>query len=112
MRRCLLFAQLGFQFQRIQTMKLSGVLSCLVAVFAVSLFSHASAETVQTAAHVFDGRPYLWVEGESASVFNAPVDGMTWKIATKGGPDMSIVSAGGTSVPIVPTTSNVSGAAI
>ena len=49
---------------------------------------------MQTPANVFNGRPFLYVEGESASTFNAPVDGITWKIATKGGPDMSIVIAG------------------
>ena len=92
-------------------MKFSTVSSCFVTLIAALLVSQASAETVQTAAHVFDGRPFLYVEGESASTFNAPVDGNTWKIATKGGPDMSVVTAG-TSVPIVPTTSNVSGAAI
>ena len=59
--------------------------------------SQSSAETVQTAANVFDGRPFLYVEGESASTFNAPVDGITWKIATKGGPDMSVVIGGNVS---------------
>ncbi len=92
-------------------MKFSTVSSCFATLSAALLVSQAYAETVQTAANVFDGRPFLYVEGESASTFNAPVDGNTWKIATKGGPDMSVVTAG-TSVPIVPATSNVSGAAI
>jgi hypothetical protein len=91
-------------------MKFSSVSSCFVTLIAALPVSQASAEIVQTAAHVFDGRPYLWVEGENFSTLNGPAGG-TWTIATKGGPDMSVVTAG-TSVPIVPTTSNVSGAAI
>ncbi len=91
-------------------MKFSTVSPCIVTLIAALLVSQVSAEIVQTAAHVFDGRPYLWVEGENFSTLNDPGGG-TWKIATKGGPDMSFVTAG-TSVPIVPTTSNVSGSAI
>src|SRR5690242_17951372 len=90
-----------------------GIVSAFVsAALAASLVSQARAETVQTPANVFSGHPFLYVEGESASAFNAPVDGMTWKIATKGGPDMSTNPAPGTPVPIVPLTSNVSGSAI
>src|SRR5690348_9707106 len=88
-----------------------GIVSAFVsAALAASLVSQARAETVQTPANVFAGHPFLYVEGESASAFNAPVDGMTWKIATKGGPDMSTNT--GPTVPIVPLTSNVSGSAI
>jgi hypothetical protein len=95
-------------------MKLRALLPCLVAVIAASLFSQASAETVQTAADVFEGRPYLWVEAES---FSSLVDGGTagngWKVVTKGGPDMSvIVTEGGISLPVLPADSNVSGTAI
>ena len=75
-------------------MKFSAVLSCLVAVVAALLSSQSSAETVQTAANVFNGRPFLYVEGESASTINGTADGTTWKIATKGGPDMSFVICG------------------
>src|SRR5262245_12074127 len=115
MRRCLFFAQLRFQLQRIMTMKLSAVLSCLVAVIAASLVSQASAETVQTAANVFDGRPFLWVEAEN---FKTLVDGGTvgngWKVVTKGGPDMSVqvVNPPGNPLPVLPSNSNVSGTAI
>jgi hypothetical protein len=98
-------------------MKRSTVLFCLgglVGVVATAMVSPAHAETVQTAAHVFDGRPYLWVEAES---FSSLVDGGTagngWKVVTKGGPDMStIVTEGGVSLPVLPTDSNVSGTAI
>lgn len=95
-------------------MKLSAGLSCLAAVVAASLLTQASAETVQTASNVFEGRPYLWVEAES---FRTLVDGGTagngWKVVDKGGPDMSvIVTAGGVSLPVLPANSNVSGSAI
>lgn len=94
-------------------MKLRVVLSLLAVVVAPQL-SHLYAETVQTAANVFEGRPYLWVEAEN---FRTLVDGGTagngWKVVTKGGPDMSvIVTAGGVSLPVLPADSNVSGSAI
>ena len=50
-------------------MKLRAVLSFLVVIVAASLSSRTSAETVQTPANVFNGRPFLYVEGESASTF-------------------------------------------
>jgi hypothetical protein len=90
-----------------KNMKRSAILTGLVAMMAASLFSRASAQTVQTPADVFDGRPYLWVEAESfESLTGNPDTG--WKVVTKGGPDLSVGSA----LPILPETSNVSGSAI
>jgi hypothetical protein len=88
-------------------MKLSAVFPCFVTVIAVLQLSQASAETVQTPADVLDGRPYLWVEGESAAtILGTP--GATWKVVTKGGPDLSVGSA----LPVLPITSNASGGAL
>lgn len=56
-------------------MRISAVLSFLLAAVVASLVSQASAETVQTAANVFDTRPFLWVEGESYSSLNSGVFG-------------------------------------
>ena len=88
-------------------MKCSAVFSLLATVIVVTQFSPAFAVTEQTAANLLGGRPYLWVEGESASSIEG-TPGSTWAIAEKGGPEMSFVSAG-TSVPIMPATSNASG---
>jgi hypothetical protein len=94
-------------------MKLCALLSFSFAIVAASLCSESSAETVQTAANVFHGSPFLYVEAESASTITGTA-GSTWKVANKGGPDMSFIAAGsgGTSVPIVPTTSNASGGSV
>jgi hypothetical protein len=91
-------------------MKCSVVLNCLsMAVMSFSC-SRASAETVQTAANVFHGRPYLWVEAES---YNSVVDGGTagngWKIVSKESP---INSAGAVPLPILPADTNASGTAL
>jgi len=89
---------------RIKTMKLKAVFLSLAAAIVASLLSQASAETVQTPANVFGGRPFLYVEGESAStITGAP--GATWKVVTKGGPDLSV----GGALPVLPNTTNASG---
>src|SRR4051812_4094551 len=88
-------------------MKLRAELFCVAAVIAVSLFTQASAETVQTAANVFAGHPFLYVEGESASSINLGTQAKTWQVVTKGGPDLSVNT--GPQLPILPTTTNASG---
>ena len=89
-------------------MKISAVLACFVVAIVASLISQASAETVQTGANVFNGRPFLWVEAES---FNSIVDGGTtgngWKVVSKATPVNS-----NQGVPILPASSNVSGTAL
>ena len=92
-------------------MERTAIWSCLMVVSFTSVFRQASAETVQTPAHVFDGRPFLWVEAESANAINGTPDA-TWKVVTKGGPDVSVVPAGGQGLPVLPATSNASGSAI
>jgi PEP-CTERM motif-containing protein len=73
-----------------------------------SFISHASAETVQTAANVFNGRPYLWLEAENyASITDGGVAGNGWKAVNKATPINS-----NQGVPILPATSNVSGTAL
>src|SRR5262245_8804912 len=89
-------------------MKFTAVLSGLfVAVFGFQC-TQITAETVQTAANVFNGRPFLWVEAES---YNSVVDGGTagngWKVVSKATP---ITSNQG--LPILPANSNVSGTAL
>ncbi len=78
----------------------------LAALVGSILSSSAGAVTQQTAGHVFDSRPYLWVEAES---YNALVDadGNGWEVVSKETP---IVSPSG--VNILPATSNVSGTAL
>jgi hypothetical protein len=56
-------------------MKFSAVMSCLVVIVAASLVSQANAITEQTVANVFDGRPFLYVEGESYASLNNGVFG-------------------------------------
>ena len=78
---------------------------------ALALVSHGSiakAITQQTAGHVFNSRPYLYVEAESYNTLNdigAAGDG--WAVVSKEAP---IVSPQG--VNILPATSNVSGTAL
>ena len=90
---------------RIKTMKLCALFSFSVVVVAGVLCSKTSAVTVQTAANVFHGHPFLYVEGESASAINGGAT--SWRIVNKGGPEMSTNT--GTPVPIMPTTTNASG---
>ena len=106
-----ILSQRGIQFQRFKSMKLKSILPCLAVVLADFAVSHVLAETVQMASDVFEGRPYLWVEAESANAITG-TPGATWKIVTKGGPDVSVVPAGEQGLPILPTDSNVSGSAI
>jgi len=82
-------------------MKLRAVLFCIAAVVTAS---RASAVTVQTAANVFHGHSFLYVEGESASAINGV---NSWRIVNKGGPEMSTNT--GTPVPIMPNSTNASG---
>jgi hypothetical protein len=80
---------------------------CLLPALTLALSpSSALAVTQQTAGHVFDSRPYLYVEAES---YNALVDADNngWKIVSKETP---ITSPSGVS--ILPATSNVSGTAL
>ncbi len=88
-------------------MKFSAVLSCLVAAIAASLFSQASAETVQTVANVFNTRPYLWLEAENFSTLTNGDVNTGWKVVSKQSPINSIQG-----LPILPATSNVSGTAV
>jgi hypothetical protein len=89
-------------------MRISLVLACVTTGMAACIFSQASAETVQTAANVFEGRPFLWVEAESfSSLADGGTTGNGWKVVTKETP---INSSQG--VPILPATSNVSGTAL
>jgi hypothetical protein len=70
----------------------------------------AFAESVQTPGNVFNGMPYLWVEAESySSVVDGGATGNGWKIVTKESP---INSAGAVSLPILPLSTNASGAAL
>ncbi|MEX2172012.1 MAG: PEP-CTERM sorting domain-containing protein [Pirellulales bacterium] len=88
-------------------MRISGISSCFGALVLTLFVSQALAETVQTAGDVFDGRPFLYVEGESfESLTGAEATG--WKVVTKGGPDLSV----GSLLPILPASSNVSDSAI
>jgi hypothetical protein len=87
-------------------MKFSAVLSCLVVFFATSVFSNVSAVSIQKASNVFDGQPFLYVEGESASSIDG-TPGSTWTVVSTGGPEMSVTT--GTSVPIMPLGNNASG---
>src|SRR5215203_623970 len=105
MRRYLFFSQCRSLFQRIKIMKFSAVFSFSMAFIAASsLCSQASAVTVQTAANVFAGHPFLYVEGESASAIKGA---NSWRIVNKGGPEMSVNT--GTPVPIMPNSTNASG---
>jgi hypothetical protein len=91
-------------------MKCSAILACL-AVTVISFWcSQASAETVQTGANVFNGRPYLYVEAESyASVVDGGTAGNGWEIVSKESP---INSGGAVPLPILPANTNASGTAL
>src|SRR5690349_13371229 len=105
MRRFLFCAFLWVRYShKDQAMKLCAVFSFSVVVIAGLLCSETLAVTVQTAANVFHGHPFLYVEGESASAINGV---NSWRIVNKGGPEMSVNT--GTPVPIMPTTTNASG---
>ena len=81
---------------------------CLLLAVVTSLCSQASAVTVQTAANVFNGRPYLWLEAENfTSITDGGAAGNGWKVVSKQTP---ITSTQG--LPILPATSNVSGTAL
>jgi hypothetical protein len=80
---------------------------CFLITVVTSLCSQASAVTVQTAANVFNGRPYLWLEAENFSTLTNADPNTGWKVVSKEAP---ITSSGG--LPILPATSNVSGTAL
>ncbi len=75
------------------------------AVLAATMVS-ATAQTVQTGANVFNGRSYLYVEAESATL-SEDLDSNGWLVVDKDNP---ITSAGG--LDILPASSNVSGSAL
>lgn len=81
---------------------------CMLVAVVANLCSQASAVTVQTAANVFNGRPYLWVEAENyASITDGGTAGNGWKVVSKQTPVNS-----NQGVPILPASSNVSGTAL
>lgn len=88
-------------------MKIGTVLSCLTAMVAATLFSQASAETVQTGANVFNGRPYLWLEAENYNTITNGDPNTGWKVVDTENPINSV-----SGLPILPDTSNVSGTAM
>jgi hypothetical protein len=80
---------------------------CILLTFAATAASRSAfAITEQTASHVFDGRPYLWVEAENYSSL-VDVNDNGWKVVSKETP---IVSPQGRN--ILPANSNVSGTAL
>ena len=61
--------------------------------------SQTSAETVQTGANVFNGRPFLWLEAESfGSITDGGAAGNGWKVVSKESPINS-----NQGVPILPS---------
>jgi hypothetical protein len=90
-------------------MRFNRVLSCLAAVVVAAFGLRVTAQTVQTAADVFDGRPFLWVEAENFSTRGEDLDDNGWKVVSKENP---ITSVGNTPLPILPADSNVSGTAL
>ncbi len=78
----------------------------LPAILFAASTSTAGAVTQQSAANVFNGRPYLYVEAESYSSLN-DTDDNGFKVVSKESP---ITSPQGRS--ILPATSNVSGTAL
>ena len=88
-------------------MKISAALACFVVAIVASLVSQTSAETVQTAADVFNTRPFLWLEAESFSTLTNGAEATGWKVVSKESPINSIQG-----LPILAATSNVSGAAL
>jgi hypothetical protein len=89
-------------------MRINRVCSSLAVVVA-SLSSQLAAQTIQTAADVFDDRPFLWVEAENFSTLNEDEDDNGWKVVSKENP---ITSVGNVPLPILPPDSNVSGTAL
>lgn len=71
-------------------MKIGTVLSCLTAMVAATLFSQASAETVQTGANVFNGRPYLWLEAENYNTITNGDPNTGWKVVDTENPINSV----------------------
>jgi hypothetical protein len=90
-------------------MRISAVLACLTTGIAACVLSEVKAETVQTAANVFNGRPFLWVEAEDFSSRADDSNNNGWKVVSK---DTPITSVGNTPIPILPANSNVSGTAL
>ena len=89
------------------TMRNSVVLSCLAAGVLALHLTQADAETVQTTADVFNGRPFLWLEAENFKTITNADPNTGWTVVSK---DSPITSVGG--LPILPATSNVSGTAV
>ena len=91
-------------------MKISAVLACFVVAIVASLVSQTSAETVQTAADVFNTRPFLWVEAESfSSLTNG---GRATTTVGKSSARRTPINSIRKDSPILPATSNVSGTAM
>src|SRR6476619_385991 len=86
-------------------MMFSLVRYCVLVAVVANLYSQALAVTVQTAANLFNGRPYLWLEAENyASITDGGAAGNGWKVVSKQTPVNS-----NQGLPILPATSNVSG---
>jgi hypothetical protein len=83
------------------------VLSSFAALVVAPLFLEANAQTVQTAADVFDSRPFLWLEAEDYSSLGEDPENDGWKVVTKENP---VTSTQG--LPILPPSTNASGAAL
>jgi hypothetical protein len=88
-------------------MKRIFILSSLALAGMATFAVHSPAVTVQTAGNVFDAKPFLYVEAESASTITGTA-GTTWKVASKGAAD-TFVGSGAT---VNATGSNASGGVI
>src|SRR6478752_1730929 len=65
-------------------MMFSLVRYCVLVAVVANLCSQAFAETVQTVANVFNGRPFLWLEAENyASITDGGAAGNGWKVVSK-----------------------------
>ena len=83
-------------------------MTTVVAAAALSMHaSRAGAVTEQTFVHVFDGRPFLYVEAEDYSSLSEDADNNGWKIVSKEAPVQSTQG-----LDILPASSNVSGTAL
>ena len=93
-------------------MRIILISSCLVAGIVASLVAESTAQTMQTAADVFDGRPFLWVEAEDFSSLAADPENDGWKVVSKETPINSAPYSDLATRPILPADSNVSGTAL
>jgi hypothetical protein len=83
-----------------------------MAGIVASLLSQATAQTVQTPADVFDGRPFLWVEAEDYMSLAEDPENDGWKIVSKESPINSVPYSDAATRLILPANSNVSGTAL